>query len=392
MSEALGRPTRHVAVLIESSRSYGRGLIEGVVSYNRERRTWSIAFEPHELGASPQWLRHWKGDGILSRLTDHCMIQDLAAKRIPVVHLSVAPEVRRPPMVASDNERIAQLAFQHLWERGLRRFGLCGEPLGAHPYMIERGESFRRQSEAAGCPCSVFAARTSALIISNWEENLDQIAAWLAGLTKPVGVMASIDERGFQVLSACARAGLRVPEEVAVIGVSADPVLCELSTPPMSSVDLDTPRIGYAAAALLDRLMSGARPPGRPIRIPPRGLVARHSTALVAFDDPDVAAALEFIRDHACDGIRVEDVVRHVAISCSTLERKFRRRLGRTPKAELLRVQMDRARMLVTGSALPFKEVARDCGFSSESYFGDVYFRTTGLRPGADRRQHRGLN
>jgi LacI family transcriptional regulator len=383
------RPTRHVAVLIGSSRAYGRGLIEGVASYSRERGAWAVVFEPHGQESAPRWLACWNGDGILSLLANRRTAQHVAAMGIPVVELDPFRKDRRLPMVASDNERIARLAFEHLWERGLEQFGFCGEPPGMSLYIAEREEAFRQNVEEAGYPCSVFAAQNSALTVLDWEKELDQIAAWLTDLPKPVGVMACWDERGFQVLNACSRAGLRVPDEVAVISVGNDPTLCELSTPSMSSIDLDAPRIGYAAAELLDRLMSGDSLPSRPIRIEPRGLVIRRSTDVVAFDDPDLAAAVRFIRDHGCEGIRVEDVVRQVAISSSALERKFRRLLGRTPKAELLRIQMAQARFLVTSSDLPLKEVARKCGFRGEKYFGEVYFRTLGTRPGAHRRAHR---
>jgi LacI family transcriptional regulator len=182
---------------------------------------------------------------------------------------------------------------------------------------------------------------------------------------------------------------LKVPEQVAVISTGNDALLCELSTPPLSGIDQDTPRIGYEAAALLDRLMRGEPPPAQPIRIQPKGLVARGSTDLIAFPDRDVAAALRLIRDRACEGLRVYDVADACDVSYSLLERKFRRFLGRTPKAELLQVQIERARQLLVDSDLPLQEVAQRCGFSNEKYFGDAFFRLTGLRAGVYRRQRR---
>lgn len=384
------RRARHVAVLIESSRAYGRGLIEGVGRYSREHGDWRIYFEPRGFEAAPPWLDGWKGDGILTRLPDGAVAQAVQAKGVPIVHLHSTPVVGQPPMVGGDNESIARLAFTHLWEKGLRQFGFCGLAPESNRYIHQRGELFRGLAEAAGSVCAVFPARTSGLRVSDWEGEQEQIAGWLKELPKPVGVLACYDERGFQVLGACRHAGLRVPEEAAVLSVGNDALLCDMCLPPLSSIDLDAPRIGYQAAALLDRMMRGAKPPRRPICIAPRRLVTRRSTDVLAVADPEVVAALRFLREHACDGIRVDDVLEHVSVSQRVLERKFRRLLGRTPKAELLRVQIARAKELLDESDLPLKGIADRCGFGSERYFSDAFCRTTGSRPGAFRRQCRG--
>ncbi|MBL8792659.1 MAG: XylR family transcriptional regulator [Planctomycetia bacterium] len=384
------RRQRQVAVLIESSRAYGRGLIEGVMRYSREHGDWSLSFEPRGLEAPPPWLFTWRGDGILARLPRVEMARAVAAKGLPVVDLYSSARPSGLPMVGGDNPLIAQLALDHFWERGLRYFAYCGLPPEENRYIAQRGEAFARLTQAAGGSCTLFDAETSALAVPDWEREQERIAAWLRGLPKPVGVLACFDERGFQVINACGQAGLRVPEEVAVLAVGNDTLLCEMATPPLSSIDLDAHGTGYEAAALLDRLMDGARPPRRPICIAPRGVVARHSTDVLAVEDADVAAALRFIRERAADGLRVEDVLRHVAVSSSVLERKFRRFLGRTPKAELLRVQMARARELLAETDLPLKELAQRCGFAGEKYFSDAFCRVTGVRPGVYRRQRRG--
>jgi LacI family transcriptional regulator len=388
MSRVRPRRIRHVAVLIESSRGYGRGLIEGVGRYSREHGDWHIYFEPRGLVA-PSWLDGWRGDGILSRTPDRALAQRVQDKGIPVVHLHHTATDGQP-MVCGDNEAIARLAFTHLWDCGLRQFGYCGLPPEHNYYIHQRGERFRGLAEAAGCACAAFPARDPGLQMSDWERDRQQIAAWLAALPKPVGVLACFDERGFQVLGACRHAGLRVPEEVAVVGVSNDAMLCEMCLPPLTSIDLDAPRIGYEAAALLDRLMRGAKLPDRPLYVAPRRLVARRSTDVLALADPDVVAALRFLRAHACDGIRIDDVLRHLGVSERALERKFRHLLGRTPKAELLRVQVTRAKELLAESDVSLKAVAGRCGFGSERYFSDAFRRITGVRPGAYRRQCRG--
>jgi LacI family transcriptional regulator len=379
-----------VAVLIESSLGYGRGLLEGIARYSRKQGTWVLYFELRGLEAFPPWMRDWKGDGILVSFPSWMVSPALLAKGAAVVDLngSLAPDGL--PQVDTDNAEVARLALEHFWERGIRHFGFCGLPKGDWPLMDQRQENFSRQVEAAGCSCSLFAWPARHEAGADWKREVEQIADWLQGLPKPVGVFAHFDDRGYHVLNACRRAGLTVPEEVAVLGVSNDALLCEMCLPPLSSIDLNAEQIGYTAAACLDQLMRGGPPLGSQRIIPPRGVVARRSTDMLATDDADLAAALHFIRDHACDGIRLDDMLRHVAISQRALERKFRSFLGRTPKAELLRVQMTRAAELLTDSDLPIKEVAQRCGFhNKEVYFSNAFYRQHSLWPTAYRRRSR---
>jgi LacI family transcriptional regulator len=384
------RSVRHVAVLIESSLGYGRGLLEGIARYSREQGNWVLYFELRGLEPFPLWMRDWKGDGILVSFPSWQVTPALLAKRVPVVDLNGSLTPYGLPQVDTDNTAVARLALEHFWERGIRHFGFCGLPRGDWPLMDQRGEAFAGQVKAAGCSCSLFAWPARHQAGTDWKQEVEEIAAWLTELPKPVGVLAYFDDRGYQVLNACRRAGLTVPEEVAVLGVSNDVLLCGMCLPPLSSIDLNAEQIGYVAAAYLDRRMRGGAPLRSPQIIPPRGVVPRRSTDVLATDDADLAAALRFIRDHACDGIRVDDVLREVAISQRALERKCRAFLGRTPKAELLRVQMTRASELLTDSDLPIKEVAQRCGFhNKEIYFSNAFYRQYGVWPTAYRRRSR---
>lgn len=377
-----------VAVLIESSVAYGRGLIEGVVRYNREHGDWYICSEPRGLDGPPLWLSTWKGDGILARCSNRALAKALLATGVPVLDLYGRLADTGLPFVGGDNTHVARLAFEHLWEAGLRQFGYCGLRPGKNRYLDERQEAFRGLAKAAGCPCSVFASPIVGVTVPDWKQALDREIAWLKELPKPAGILACCDEAGYRILDACHRAGLRVPEEVAVIGVGNDSTLCDLSHPPLTSVEHDSIRIGYEAANLLDKLMRGGRLPRQPVRIAPRQLVIRRSTDILAIEDPDVIAALRYIRSHVCEGIRIKDVLRQVSVSQCVLEQKFSHFLGRSPKAELLRVQIERVRELLTESDLPLKVVAKRCGFSSEKYLSEVFLRQCGVRPITYRKRH----
>lgn len=291
------------------------------------------------------------------------------------------------PFIGVDNRAVADLAAEHLIERGLRQFGFCGLPAGEHPQMDERRGFFVARVRRSGFEVNQFEARGERS--TPWDREQKRLAAWIARLPKPVGIMSCHDDRGLQVLDACQVAGVAVPDEVAIISVDDDEVLCSMFTPQLTSIDVNPEQIGYQAAGLLDRMMMGEPPGDEPVFIPPRGVVLRQSTDTLAVDDPEIVAALRFIRGRACEGIRVEDLLNQVSLSRSALERRFQALVGRSPKAEISRVQLDRARQLLTESHLPIDAVAARSGFRDARYLCDVFARKIGMTPGAYRERTR---
>jgi LacI family transcriptional regulator len=377
----------HVALLIESSRGYGRGLLGGIAEYVQFHGHWSIDFQRHDhYEASPSWLRKWHGDGIIARVENKRMARSIRAKGVPAVDLRgnlIDPEI---PSILTDDELGTRLAFEHLLERGLRHFAFCGF-VGTR-YSDARTQVFQRLASKAGLRCSIYqpSRRVRGTDGAKREPqgwvNENDVAGWLQTLPRPVGLLACNDARGQQVLNACRQVGIAVPDEVAVIGVDNDEVVCDLCDPPLSSVDPNTRRIGYVAAALLEKLMAGAQAPARPIFIPPKGIVTRQSTDVLAIANRSIAAAVRFIRAHACEGITVAEVLAHVPLSCSSLERQFTKLLGHTPKAEILRVQLERVKQLLAATEFPLKYIAAKAGFSHTEYLSVVFKKKMGQTPG----------
>jgi LacI family transcriptional regulator len=205
-----------------------------------------------------------------------------------------------------------------------------------------------------------------------------------------VGLMACSDQRGQHVLDACNRVDLAVPEEVAVIGVDDDAVLCNLSHPAMSSVVPNAERVGYEAAALLDRLMGGEKAPAEEMLVEPLGVMTRQSTDVLAIDDAAVASVVRFIRERACKGCSMKEVERFSPMSRSVLERQFRKYLGRSPQAEIRAVQLKRVKQLLTESELSLERIAALAGYSHPEYMSVVFKRDTGITPGQYRAGTRG--
>jgi len=381
---------KRVALLIETSRAYGRGLIRGVAQYNREHGRWSVYFKPHGLDdPPPSWLRNWKGHGILARIGDRRVARLVLQTGVPVVELRAVLLDLGLPLIGVDNQAVARLAFEHLRERGFRQMGFLGLPRGLQPCMDERGDCFQRFVESAGLPCHVFRSRRRQSRRAGWEEEQNEIARWVRRLPKPLGLMTCNDDRGLQLLDACRRAAVRVPDEVAVVSVDNDEYLCGLAIPPLTSIDVCPQQIGYEAAALLDRMMAGKPAPRQPVLIRPRGVVTRQSTDVLATQDPKVVQAVAFIRDHACRPIRVADVLDHVRLSRAALEPRLKAVLGHTIHAEMQRVQLATVKSLLTESDLPLKQIARRCGFRYTQYMARAFRRATGQTLSEYRRQSR---
>ena len=371
---------KRVALLIETSRAYGRGLIRGAAQYNHEHGRWSVYFQPHGLDdPPPQWLRKWRGDGILARIGDRACADLVLKLGVPVVALRAMLRDLGLPLIEVDNRAVAQMAVEHLRQRGFRHFGFCGLPRGLWRCMDDRCDHFRCLVEQAGEHCHVFPARRPRSRRNGWEDEQNDLARWLRSLPKPVGLMACNDDRGLQLLDACRRANIRVPDEAAVVSVDNDEYLCSLAIPALTSIDVNPQRIGYEAAALLDRMMAGRAAPRQALAIGPLGVVTRASTDVLATDDQQVVAAVGFIRAHACQQICVADVLQHVRLSRGALEPRFKAVLGHTIHAEMQRVQIAEVKNLLSASDLPLKQIARRCGFNYTQYMARAFRQATGL-------------
>lgn len=370
--------TRQVALLIEATNGYARGLLHGVAQYTHEHAGWTVYFEPQALHEPPpKWLKDWKGDGILARVVNKRIATAVLALGVPVVELRRVMTIQGVPSIGPDNLEVSAVAAEHLRERGFRHFGFCGVPRGTDPPMDVRAFAFRQQIEAAGFTCELFHAERGV----PFHVEQQRLARWIRSLPKPVGVMTCNDDRGLQVLRACMRIGVKVPDQVAVIGAGNDDCLCNLSEPPLSTVDLAARFIGYEAAALLDRMMDGKRPPALQIEIPPRGIVTRLSTDVLATEDQAVAQAVAFIRTRACDGIGVGDILKNVRLSRSALEPRLKKAIGRTIHQEIHRVQLERVKVLLSSSDLPIKQITSQCGFRTVQYLARVFRKETGQTP-----------
>jgi len=381
-------PRRSVALLIETSNAYARGLLAGVAEYVRQHEQWAIYLPEQQRGGKPpQWLSRWQGDGVIARIETAEIAAVVRRLKAPVVDVSAARHLPELPWVETDDAAIAQLGVTHLAERGFRNLAFCGDP--GFNWSNWRKQHFLELTAEAGLNAYVFDALPQAGSRYSWSREKRGLAAWLKKLPRPVGILACYDIQARKLLEICREMDIAVPEEVAVLGVDNDSVLCELADPPLSSVACDTSRTGFEAASLLDRMMSGETIQSSAVLVKPQGVCTRQSTDVLAVSDGAVASALRYIRENAFLGINVSDVVSATALSRRVLETRFRKALGRTPHEEITRLKVNRIQELLSQTDLSLFEIADRTGFEHEEYMSVFFKKATGLPPGKYRNSKR---
>jgi LacI family transcriptional regulator len=372
-------------LLVDTAGAFGRGIVEGIGRYASEHGPWRIQYQYRALDSlPPQWLTAWKGDGIISRTNNAEQARALRGTKLPFVELLGDPKFGLPQHVKGDPAGEGRMVVDYFLNCGLRQFAHFGDE-ATWVIKILR-EAYCRAAEEQGQKCYVYDCPTHEPNAALWTASQRRgLAKWLRSLPRPIGVHTPSDLHSVFLLEMCAECNIAVPEEVAILGRGNDPVICETVYPALSSVDLNPRRTGYEAASLLDKMMAGKKWK-EPIVVPPSHVVVRKSTDLLAIEDRDVAHAVRYIRQYACKGIDVPRVVEEVGLSRRTLELRFFQYLGRSPKAEILRVQVEQAKMLLTRTDKSSESIARLCGFSSLEYFATAFRRTVGMQPQAYRK------
>jgi LacI family transcriptional regulator len=364
--------------------------MSGVAAYLQEGHHYSVFIEENALKDQrlPD-LRSWEGDGIIGNFDDPGIARHVTQARLPVVGFGggygwyVAGS--SIPYFYTNNKAIATLTADHLLDRGFKHFAYFGyakSPING--WSQERQDAFEGYLRKRATSYAVFdrIPRSN----HNWATLQRSLGEWLRRLPKPLGVMAANDNRGRQVLEACRAYDIAVPDEVAVVGVDNDELLCRLSSPPLSSVEQGAKGLGYDAAALLDQMIQGRNSRKRHYVFDPTTVVTRQSTDILAIDDPKVVQAMAFIREHSSEGIKVPQVVSAVAISRSGLETRFSSALGYSIHTAIGHTKLERVRRLVSETDLPLKQIAAETGFKSVQHMTTLFVRTFGQTPGRYRR------
>lgn len=375
----------NIALNIHASHRVRRDFLRGVARYARLRGPWNLTPSDEEHGLSVKQIRQENFHGIIGDISRE-MAEFALDSQIAVVATNPFPADMGPEDVRSKlsavnfdtADKIAVLAIDHFVERKFQRFGFVG--FDGVSWSIHREKEFVSLLSGAGYECTVF--RQSKLVRDRGLEVEQPILTkWIEQLPKPIAILACNDDRGRQVLDACVLAGVRVPAEVAVLGVDNDDVFCNMANPPLSSVMLNADVAGYRAGELLDGLMNGTILVPRRIDIEAVGIITRLSTDSVALTEPDVAAAMKYIRERHGIDVTVDDLANELRLSRRTLQKLFRKFAGRTVFEEIQLARLEYSKQLLLETTQPIGEIAVQAGFGTKDYFVQFFRRRVGRSP-----------
>ncbi|MDE0577254.1 MAG: DNA-binding transcriptional regulator [Opitutales bacterium] len=324
--------------------------------------------------------------GILGRISEP-LAQVALKHKIPTVNVWLNSPAKNVSSVLPDLETSGRMAAQHLVGRGFKRFGYMGFLREKDSRLAIQG--FREILKPLGFRFTTYRFQRTGLggEALGWERFLEGLEKWVESLEAPTGILVSNDLYCRYLIETCRAKGLKVPQDVAIVGTSNEPAICASPYPTLTSIDLDFELIGFRAAAKLDEMMNKKDSPKTMEYSPPKGLIPRQSTDSHAAEDPVVAKALRFIAENGHERIQVNDVSAAVATTRRTLERKFRDSLGRTIAEEIARLRIVRAKRLMLETEESFKAMAIDLGFRNADHFCKVFSRVEGMTPSQYRKQ-----
>ncbi|MFO7936384.1 MAG: DNA-binding transcriptional regulator [Kiritimatiellia bacterium] len=373
-----------VAVLLPSSVKICRDIRRGILRYVHQHGPWGLhILEGRDGEQKLTNMKKWGCTGIIIRPGSPELDSIIMRTSVPAVlvedpnglFLSEFPPNNNYSVLRSDTQAIGNMAAAYFLKNGFKNFAYVGEIHGID-WSLKRGDTFVAAIEKAGYSCRRYGA------LANEDEDAgverDRLCGWLTDLSKPVALLAAMDNRARQVIDACNWAGINVPSEIAVLGVDNDKDLCENENPPMSSILLDAERAGYDVAAYLDRMMREGFTERKTFRYGPSHVVSRKSTASFDFADPVLKKALDYIKANACNTINIPEIAEHACASRRLLELRFRNKLGHTILEEIRKVRLEHVCTLLKESDKSIGEITAECGFESESYLGVIFRRKFG--------------
>jgi LacI family transcriptional regulator len=367
-----------VILVIERSRSFGRGLLQGIIQYSNLYGPWICYMKPEFYWQgkkeSQKWFRDLDANGIIAHTWGPAFIDSIVNLRIPaIIHGPLYKPIHSVYPLLADETGTGRMGAEYFMGLGYKNFAYCGFDIIC---SIQKGEGFKQTLAEAGFQTSIYQQpRAKHLRKPDKEQPL--IAAWLKSLPKPLALMTCNDDRGQEVLAACKISECKVPEDVAILGVDNDELICNFSYPQLSSIVLSTERAGYEAAKVLDKLMRGQKiaENEKEVTISPLHVVTRQSTDIIAIEDRDVVEAVGFIRRNAMQMIQVGDVAQAVGLSRRALEQHFRKALNHSVHDEIKRTRVNQMANMLIGTNLSISQIAKLLGYSYTSNNISRYFK-----------------
>lgn len=381
-----------VAILVETSTSWGSRIIEGINNYVREHTTWTYAIDHRGVYEAAGLPCGWRGDGIIARVITPSIAEEIKHAGVPAVNVSwITVPNSGIPQVTVNESTVGKLACEYLLERGFTNFGYYGPPHRPH-YVDRMRVTFDRAIKTAGYDSAFFDPDRFLRTGQSSHEDTKRLSKWLRSLPQPAGVLTWNTAGARRITDACHTLGIRVPDQLAVLSGDHDALMANIALPPLTCIDHAPSLVGYEAARLLDEMMAGKPKPSQPIYVEPRGIIERQSTDTLAVDDPDIAKVLNYIHTHASESIRVDDLLQIVPLSRRALEIRFSQTIGRSPAKEIRRARLKIAQRLLIETDQTITQIAEACGFIHAELLQRSFRQELQMTPSAFRQRYQSSN
>jgi LacI family transcriptional regulator len=367
---------KKVILVIESSREYGRGLLRGIARYSNMKGPWTFYNEPGDQYRAIPNLKNFKADGIITRLSQKTSLKKLESTGLSAIAIGLRKPIPGLANIEPDSEKIGKMAAEYFLRKNFTNFAYCGieDMKGSQDRKI----AFKKTIEASGYKTNIYEIPLAKLS-NSWDQQQHKMADWLKSLPKPAAIMAYNDDQGRRIITACSTVDIKIPYEVAILGVDNDSLVCDLTTPPLSSINLNIEKAGFEAAKLLDDMISKKTIKNNKIIVNPTHIVTRQSTDILAVSHKQVANAIKFVRENSKKDLQVDDVVDATVLSKRGLQRAFKVCMGHSIHNEITQARLEQLTALITETDLPLSEIAKLLDFRSINRISRFFKNNKGI-------------
>lgn len=371
--------SQRILLLADTSRGFGRGVLTGFDRYAALHGGWNFIFRTPQYvtdyqGVAVDEFKHWNLDGILCSYAQSSLLGELG---LPMVCFDPGTYEGSIPCIITDDDQVGKQAADFLIKQGHRNFAYSGYDV--LPWSVARRVSFIESMEAAGFTVNALPMKD---VIPSWSQEEQELRQWIASLPRPVALFCANDDRALSIVEICNSMGLRIPDEIAILGTDNDELLCNASNPPLSSVRLSSDQAGYDAAALLAEMMEGrVGAQGQQVMAAVAGVAERHSTNLLLVENDTVRKALHYIRENVHRPLQVAEVVQDAGRSHRALNDLFHSEVGCSIGKSITQARIQHISQMLTDTNLRIQEIAIAVGYEDDRHFSRYFKRSTGMTP-----------
>jgi len=373
-----------IILLSDFAQEYNKDLLRGITRYSKDHGSWTFCRMPMHhretigMDAIFQWAKEWEADGIIGQFHNDEEVKKFTQAKIPIIAQDFKERLSGIPNITGSYRETGRLGAEYFLKKGFRNFAFYG--FNNLVWSRERAEGFEERVQEAGYEVHNYEFKNSPSM-ADWYYTSSAISAWLNSLPKPIALMTCDDNQGNHIIEAAGHAGIRIPEEIAVLGVDNDEMICDLSDPPLSSIELDTEKSGYEAARLMEQMIGAKMCTAPDITVKATQVITRHSTDIFASKDKYIVSALKYIHDNLDKNLKVDQVLREVPLSRRSLEKRFVQTTGYPVYEYIYNQRIEKFTQKLLETDMTIFEIALDLGLNDSKNIARQFKQIKGLTP-----------